>query len=311
MPVTTRIITAESGSREYPQRTVRSAPSAVVPIGIHSKSVWVNRAGDPASVSAGVGAKLCSSRTAPTEIANEARTAAQATSATARRVKQRAPSRPFRRKPANGRSGISQRSRSIISPAHQAGVLDVGRPAATEQRDDDRQPDRGFGGGHGHDEEDEDVPRHRLILVREGGESQVDGVQHQLDAHQDDDGVATHQDTDAADGEQERRHEQEEFHAHQRSFRLARTTAPIMAAIRRIDAASNANWYLVNRRRPMPRAVPKPELMDSGSKYGAAPRFRIRNRTDTIGLGWMTTRSADMMATKPMRPDQNSRLASS
>ena len=87
MPVTTRIITAESGSREYPQRTVRSAPSGVVPIGIHSKRVWVNRAGDPASVSDGVGAKLCSSRTAPTEIANEARTAAQATSATARRVK--------------------------------------------------------------------------------------------------------------------------------------------------------------------------------------------------------------------------------
>src|SRR3989442_11629280 len=39
-------------------------------------------------------------------------------------------------------------------------------------------------------------------------------------------------------------------------------------------------------------------------------RFRIRNRTDTIGFGWMTTMSAGMMAMKPMRPDQNSRLAS-
>src|SRR5438445_4288376 len=239
MPVTIRIITAESGSRAYPQEIVRSAPSAVVPIGIHSKSVWVNRTGAPASVSAGAGAKVWSSRTAPTEIANEARTAAQATSATIRRDRKRAPNRPFSRKPANGRSGMSQRSRSITSPAHQTGVLDVGGPAAPEQRDDDRQTDRRLRGGHGHDEEDEDLPRHRLIFAREGGESQVDGVQHQLDAHQDDDSVAPYQDTDAADGEQERRHEQEEFHAHQRSFLLASTTAPIMAAIRRIDDASN------------------------------------------------------------------------
>jgi hypothetical protein len=35
-------------------------------------------------------------------------------------------------------------------------------------------------------------------------------------------------------------------------------------------------------------------------------RFRIRNRTDDIGLGCITTSSADRMATNPTAPAQNS-----
>ena len=53
--------------------------------------------------------------------------------------------------------------------------------------EDDRQPDRGLGGGDGHDEEDDHLAVHRPQAAGEGDEGQVDGVQHQLDRHEDDD----------------------------------------------------------------------------------------------------------------------------
>src|SRR5439155_572327 len=274
-PVTTRSITADSGSSRYDQRTVRSLPSSDCPIGIHSNRSWAKRGTWPAACSSGVGASRCSSRTAPAETTNDRSTAAQAMRATARRDRKRAPRRPFTAKPARGRSGTSQRRCSITSPAHQAGVLDVGREAPPEQGDDDGQADSGLGRGHGHDEEDEHLPGHRLVLVREGDERQIDRVEHQLDAHQDDDGVAPDQDADAADGEQERGDEQEELDPHHLTLRLAMTTAPIMAAIRRSEAASNANRYFEKSRPPTPRAAPNEESNMPLSTYAWSRRPRM------------------------------------
>ena len=39
-------------------------------------------------------------------------------------------------------------------------------------------------------------------------------------------------------------------------------------------------------------------------------RLTIRKRIETIGFGWITTRRAERIATKPMSPDQNCRLRS-
>src|SRR3989442_398672 len=203
---------------------------------------------------------------------NDARTAEQAMSPTTRRDRKRAPRRPFTAKPAKGRSGTSQSRCSIMSPAHQAGVLHVGREAPAEQRDDDGEPDGGLGRGHRHDEEDEHLTGHRLVVVREGDERQVDRIEHQLDAHQDDDGVASDQHADAADREQERGDEQEELDPHQDTFRWARTTAPTMAAIRRSDAASKANRYFEKSSPPRARAAPKPESNIPDSTYGWSRR---------------------------------------
>src|SRR5207249_4132699 len=109
-PVTTRIITADSGSRAYDQRTENAPPSAAGPIGIHSKRSWVNRGPAP-------GAPAPRPATAPTERRNDSRTTPQARRATARRDRKRAPNKPLITKPAAGRRGTSQRARSISSPA--------------------------------------------------------------------------------------------------------------------------------------------------------------------------------------------------
>ena len=49
----------------------------------------------------------------------------------------------------------------------------VERFAVAEQRDDDRQADRGFGGGHGHDEEHDDLPVDGAERAAERHERQV------------------------------------------------------------------------------------------------------------------------------------------
>src|SRR5690606_10153541 len=80
---------------------------------------------------------------------------------------------------------------------------DVDRPPVAEQRDQDRQADRGLGRGHGKDEEHEDLTGRVAEFAREGDEVDVHREQHQLDAHQQDDHVLpVEEDAGDADAEQ-------------------------------------------------------------------------------------------------------------
>src|SRR4051794_32037029 len=77
-------------------------------------------------------------------------------------------------------------------------------------------------------------------------EAQVDRIEHQLDTHEEHDRVsaeehAGHPKTEEDGGESESRPEQ-----HQ-TFRLARTTAPTIAASSRIEVISNGIRYTWNR----------------------------------------------------------------
>src|SRR3954452_4053956 len=103
---------------------------------------------------------------------------------------------------AGSASGTSQlhevwHSRSVLE---QVGVVDRGGPAGPVDRHDDREADHDLSGGDDPHEEGDDLAVDRAGRAGEGDQGQVDRVEHQLDAHEDDDRVAPHQHADGADG---------------------------------------------------------------------------------------------------------------
>src|SRR5829696_10195956 len=93
----------------------------------------------------------------------------------------------------------------LLAP-HRDDFVDVHGPARPEHRQDDREPDRDLRGGdryHQHRVAHPEAPRLRQI-VGEGDEGEVDGVDHQLYTHEDDDRVAPHQSAPRPDGEHDR-----------------------------------------------------------------------------------------------------------
>src|ERR1051325_4556133 len=162
------------------------------------------------------------------------------------------------------------RNTAISLPTHQVGFVDVDGLPVMEQRDEYGQPDSSLGRRNGHDEEDEDEAVKLMELPRVGEEGQVDGVHHQLDAHEHGDAVLARQESADADGEEDGAEDEEPTgRNHGRgpssvipsvardplvaraggsspSLRLGMTprralssSAPTIAASRRIDTISN------------------------------------------------------------------------
>src|SRR5688572_11738480 len=90
------------------------------------------------------------------------------------------------------------------SVLQQARVVDRGRATGPEDGHDDGQPDDDLGRGHHHHEEGGDLAVEVAVLPGERDEGQVAGVEHQLHAHEDHDGVAPDEDPHTPDGEQDR-----------------------------------------------------------------------------------------------------------
>src|SRR5665213_4277274 len=86
----------------------------------------------------------------------------------------------------------------------ETGIVDRGRPAGTEHGDDDRKPHDDLRGRHDHDEERHDLAVQVTVDAGERDKCEVARVEHELDAHKDDDGVATKKHTQRADREQDR-----------------------------------------------------------------------------------------------------------
>src|SRR6266568_6967643 len=91
----------------------------------------------------------------------------------------------------------------IPSVLQQVGVVHRRGSAGPEDRHQDREAHDDLGGGHHHHEERDDLPVQVPVHARERDEGQVARVQHQLDAHEHDDGVAPHEHADPADHEQD------------------------------------------------------------------------------------------------------------
>src|SRR5262245_36371490 len=184
IPVTTRIMMEDNGSRRNAQFTEKraSGPSAVCagPASIQLYSVTVC---DRCS-----GSNCKSWNTAPAEKMNDSKTAPAAIVPMAF-FDRRLPRRPLMTKPIAGKSGISQiRSRKFIflsSPLHQVDFVDVHRLFVLEHCDHNPETDGSFSGRHRDDKDSEYLAGHLLKAVRKRNQIDVHGIHHQFDGHQD------------------------------------------------------------------------------------------------------------------------------
>src|SRR3970040_365227 len=81
--------------------------------------------------------------------------------------------------------------------------IDIDRLGIAKDGDDDRESHRHLRRRHRHYEKDEDLPVGGMEEACEGAETEIDCVEHQLDGHEDDQGVAPRRDADDPDGEEE------------------------------------------------------------------------------------------------------------
>src|SRR3954454_13118518 len=106
---------------------------------------------------------------------------------------------------AASRPSAGSTSSSTVCPSpsvlQQVGVVDRGGPPGAVDRHDDGEADHDLGRGDDHHEEGHDLAVDRPGGAREGDQRQVHGVEHQLHAHEHDDGVAPDQHPDGADRE--------------------------------------------------------------------------------------------------------------
>src|ERR1700722_12184627 len=96
------------------------------------------------------------------------------------------PKKPAMNAPSSGRKMAAIVTRSAL---HQMDVFDRNGAAVAEIDDEDGEADRRLGRGHGQHEHGEDLADQIAEKGREGDEVDVDGEQHQLDRHQDDDDI--------------------------------------------------------------------------------------------------------------------------
>src|SRR5580704_899410 len=135
-----------------------------------------------------------------------------------------------------------RRGRSPFEEVHLVGLNSF---AIAEEGEDDAQADAGLGGGGGKDEESEYLAGNIAEDAGEQDEVNVDGVENQLDGHQNDDDVAARHDTDAANQKERQAEEKIVLRRHHGSsvlfLFLAMTTAPTMATSRRTLTISNGS----------------------------------------------------------------------
>src|SRR3954466_4399087 len=103
---------------------------------------------------------------------------------------------------------------SIPSTLHEVDLGEVDRATVAVDEQDDGQSDADLGGGDGDDEQGEDLAGGRAAVGPEGDEVDVDGVEDQLDRHQDQHAVLPGEDAVDAGGEQERSQEEELVEVH-------------------------------------------------------------------------------------------------
>src|SRR4051812_8897621 len=168
MPVITRIMIADSGSSASANAAVKS------PEVIQVNTCWL--------IVRASGSSATRLQTIASDTTNAPAIAAHA-SAPAAALLRRRPKAAFSRNPTNGSSGISRSIKRFL-PFQLRERIGVERFPIPEQRDDDRQADRSFGGRNGHHKKHDDLPVARSHRPPEGDERQVDGIQHDLDRQQ-------------------------------------------------------------------------------------------------------------------------------
>src|SRR5512140_1303338 len=167
-PETTRAMTAESSSRRNESDDVKA------PLTIQGSKVLA-RAGAS-------GLDWAKRRKPAVERTREAKTAAEAWKATQARENLRPKTRSTKAL-APGMSGMSQNAPDMLSLQVLEVVGPDGLPLAKDE-DDDGQPDHGFGRGHGDDKEHDGLAVRASRGPAQGQESEIAGVEHDLDGHE-------------------------------------------------------------------------------------------------------------------------------
>src|SRR5665213_3060941 len=177
IPVTKRHIVIESGS------TSNAAGTCNVPTEIHAKRLTVTPRDEWCVSSTNVEA------TTPVPIAP-----------TCFSLKSR-PSRSNERNPHSGKRRTSVAAVDI-SALHLRELVDRRRRATTKYRDHDAESDGDFSRGDDHHKKDNGLTTDVAERAREGDEGEVDGVQHQFNAHEHDERRAPSQESESADPEE-------------------------------------------------------------------------------------------------------------
>src|SRR5215469_1506728 len=205
----------------------------------------------------------------------------------------------------------------------QVRVVDRGGPAGTEDRHKDRQPHDHLGGGDHHHKERDDLPVQVAVHPGEGNKRQVDRVQHEFYAHEDDQGVAADQHAHRADHEQDHGKRHEVCWAHGRASSRSgpdsvRSGAVPSASVPLPGGSCSAGDGLCPSRPPLARAmtglteswdgVPsgssagkstalcRAKTPGPGSGVGCSLSTRCRDRSRWVGLGARRSRWASTMA---------------
>src|SRR5687768_7858718 len=192
MPVTTRIISADSGSTRSEKGTNRSTDA------IHVKT-RCSTARSPWSAGA---SSICMTTAIETP---KAATITPDAIAPDTPLDRRLPKKALIRKPRNGSPGISS---SNASPLERGIGVRIERLPMPEERNHDGETDRGLRGRHGHDEERDDLPVDASLIAAQRHERQVHRVEHHLDREHHGDQVAAQEHAGRADREEHAREQQ-------------------------------------------------------------------------------------------------------
>src|SRR6266498_347297 len=124
---------------------------------------------------------------------------------------------------------------AIMLPPHERQLIHREAAAEPEYGHDDGEADGDLGGRHAQDEEDEHLPVDRAVALAEGHESQIGGVEHDLNGHEDDERIAPDEHAEGPNDEEHRRHSHviRGGHHDQATRRLASAITPTGAARRR------------------------------------------------------------------------------
>src|SRR6476619_632259 len=155
---------------------------------------------------------------------------------------------PLTRNPRRGKTGTSQRRSRMPFPLspHRARLFDVQRATLPEEGDREREADRGLARRYSNDKYREHLAGQIGQAARERDQVEVDGVQHELDRHENRQEVPPDEHAQKSDREQEERNDEVvvDGDVHQSTFsaeRFPRTTAPIMATRRNTEATSKGS----------------------------------------------------------------------
>src|ERR1044071_4974269 len=198
--VTIRTITADSVSRRNASWALNG------PASIQVYATWTS----PAPPWRSWNCCISGPNTWTAAMTNDTPTAAIAMVWMIQRPNMRSSERPATRlisAPSSGSSGIQIRTSeervdaSMLVP-ERGEAIDLDVAAAAEHCDDDREPHRGLRRGDGDHDQREGVGRQIAPHAGERQQRDVGGVEHQLDAHQDDQRVAAEQYADDSDQKQ-------------------------------------------------------------------------------------------------------------